>query len=454
MPIFSFFLIGYLFYLLIRYRSFTLIIDKIFILICFWEMNSISGYFCKLGNLEIEYSEFLIGILIVLSLYTLNSVTINRRSMFLYFLFFISCLLGILHSLLFPYQDKIIDYSVGWDSYIFGLTSKVDATISLQSVLMLIRILIYLIILIYINKKYNEKWLEKTVHSILSLSKIQIWFLIAEFISKYFMRSNSLIELKNFILGYGDSTINYMIVRGNKVALYGLTREPSHLAAFLFYFIAFHIIIGKVKKDLVWNILALLFLFSSMSMSSVVFFVLLLFLYLIKMVVIGKNISKVIYTLIFISATVFIFAIRDSYYRLRIANALEELMNILNNNIIIKQNVTSERVRLASIFDTLKIVLDRPMFGIGIGTATCYGGLASVLSNIGIAGTVLWFVSFAMGFNPVKLSDGRQLKLYLLLVLTVFIFPNFLNGRVNMLYTMYFIPLIIACRKCIASPSH
>lgn len=65
----------------------------------------------------------------------------------------------------------------------------------------------------------------------------------------------------------------------------------------------------------------------------------------------------------------------------------------------------SGQIRLISIFETIRIIIDRPLLGIGLGTNSSHSSLLMTVASIGIVGVSQWFIFF-FGWAKRKLSQS------------------------------------------------
>ena len=89
----------------------------------------------------------------------------------------------------------------------------------------------------------------------------------------------------------------------------------------------------------------------------------------------------------------------------------------------------------------MKAFFERPLLGIGLGTAYCNSGIVSLLSNIGVAGTLAW-IYYCLRFGD---GDRKPLKLCIVF-LAMFILPNILKGGMGMLYATHNLLFILLIR--------
>ena len=88
-------------------------------------------------------------------------------------------------------------------------------------------------------------------------------------------------------------------------------------------------------------------------------------------------------------------------------------------------SVSSEVIRFRSIYDTILIILDRPLFGIGLGATYCTSGLFTMMSGIGIGGVGFWLLMLSKGFLKLDMNS----KHFIWIVLLVMVAPNLLTNE-------------------------
>lgn len=434
-------------------------LNKIFLtclaISCCIEINNVSGFlFLSKNGFEFEYSEFglaftaIVGFLLLI----LTKAKINRKVFWGVATFIISIIIGLALEILFPVDAKIIDYSLSWDRYIWGLDKMHSVVISAQSTLFLLRCLIFIIIMIAAKCCLNkDEQYEKIISFMLTTMKLHLLFCLFEWITKNIFNSDISSVIQSYIMHEGKSTYIGLYLRGGKAALQGLTREPAYLSITLYFFICINLLSGKINQNILWILLALFIWFNSGSFGSVVYICILVLLYVTykginQTIDVSKLFSKFIMT--FIIFTVFIVCLyyivtSSEYLSSRFANVSSVINAILNNNVTYL-NISSESARLYGIYYTVhEVLLSRPLFGFGIGTAYASSGIACVLGQIGILGFVAWYNMI----NKFSINNVETKHKFNYLFLIAYIFPNLILNGFNMLYVSYILPLIYICSK-------
>lgn len=226
--------------------------------------------------------------------------------------------------------------------------------------------------------------------------------------------------------------------RNGLSAIQSTTKEASMFSTVLLYNIlmalgAYGGFAKMPKGTKIYIYLSMLLLAINMSMSS--FFYLLLVCFIIVYgnycdVTILSN-RKFRRVLIMITLAVLLLSVgsielldSDNYFWGRIGIALSQMSDISD---VSDFGNNSEGIRFLGIYHCISIFIDRPLFGIGIGTITAVSGIASFLANIGGVSTYLWMCLQAC-------FSKKNLRHIIVLVFLVAILPNlFLND----LYTMF-----------------
>ncbi len=429
-------------YILVKGKNLKNIFFGFFSLTVILDMNMLSGYFVKIGGSEIGYSEVaLLFTSIVAAIIIINSGKINRKLFSWGVVWIVVLGVGIIHTLFLPPETKVMDFSTAWDAYFYGTSAPKEAVVSMQSVLILFKIMLYMVNT-FVVVDLSKDNIELIGELCKKFTKIQIVYALCEVVTKYIAKSNVMTIIRDYILGVGNSTASSLLTRGEGVAIYGLTREVSNLAKVLFLFVLICILTNDVRKQMVWVILSIIVMFLSMSFSNIMYVVCALLVYVVQNEVhLNRKGIAVLGAVICISV-VFVFSILNSeYYMSRISGFFADMGTIFGGNIVIGSSVTSSKVRMYGISETMKAFFERPLWGIGAGTAFCNSGLVSALANVGMGGLLLWIWNcFYIG--KITLQKGKKVLLFLFLLLL----PNVLDGGLDMIYALYNLLLILLIR--------
>lgn len=396
------------------------------------------GYVISFGSLQINYGKISE---IVLGIYSIFIIYNNKQIKEQFFPFIMSLFIPIILLLIFPSEQLAATINVSWDMVLNGyrLEHPVVNSFVLQQTL---QFLIELLICSAIYKTFQLKDYE---HLISIFSKIINCFLVigfVEFLAKNLFGCNeswgNVIEM---FFGKSTSTIYDARVRGGNYELTLFTKEASHYAYCLTIMLLVKIAhnINARKKYLFdkWILLNIVLLLFSMSFSSVLFgLFLFLVLLLYRWYVIVPNsikVEKTIFTIVIIfllgSLSSIISGLSDSgFFSRRILSAIQEVNVITTNEweTSTESLEWSNRVRMLSVFKTVMLFLDRPIFGYGLGSVCSHGATSMLLSGIGIVGTYLWSKIYFFS-NTYKRVFGISNRIYLLSFI-MFMSINMLNS--------------------------
>ena len=409
-------------------------------------MNNVAGFFLYIGGREIAYGDIaLLAASVAAICYLLPHGKIDRKQILVSLLLVGAACLGVLHTMLRIPETRIIGFHSSWDRYLFGLVGKTEARITMQTLLMLARLLLFLLNS-YIVFRFDREELYRAANYCKTFTKLHILFAAAEILTKYLLRWNVMTELRDFLFGAGMSTYSSLQLRGGGVAIFGWTREASHMPEVMFLFVVLCVLTGDVKRQKGWLILAGVIMVMSMAFSALLYIgciaVLMLCVYarrLNRKTVLALCIGGLSF------AMVCCILASNDYYAARLEGFFRDAAQIFAGKSSFSAGVvTSAKVRLLGIVETWKAFLERPLFGLGLGTAYCHSGLVSLLSNLGLVGTGLWIDYCAnCGFR----CGGRK-QTYLLFGV-ILLLPNIMEGKLSMLYAAHNL-LVIQLMKAYA----
>ncbi len=439
--IFSILLICYLFYIMIKEKN----IHKIFVHIVGLSISVRlfvrMGYFINIGNSYITYTSFLSYLLLLFILVYLLTEKIKITKGNVCFLVFVLIILVCFTLRVFvPYEEVIIFGN--WGRYVSTVTNYVKyeyssfaGSIAEKSV----QIGNYLVILVsvgllLITKNKFKKDDYTTIANIgVIFSKVEIMIGIFEAIFKNIFKSNIITQLCENVFGVYGWQHSGLDRRGIFFELVGTTREASFLSTTLFYALILLIIVNRKtnsNSSKIWIIMGLLLLFINPSMSSYVYIFLVLVIYA---VLFREHKTKALtYTSVIGLAVVSLFSFllsriqellsSDLYILNRVGLAIDKLSEVFQNGSSL--SYTSESIRFGGINNAISLIPHRPLFGFGIGDVNCDSGLFSLVTNIGIIGSLFWAICVYYYFY----DNSEKRVNCVLFVFLLLIVPNiFLN---------------------------
>lgn len=409
---------------------------SLFALAAAMEMNNVAGFFVKLGGREIAYSDMaLLAASLAAVCYVLSQRKIQRKQFLVSLLLIGAVAVGIFHTTLWTPATKIIDFSSSWDRYLLGQERKANAAITVQTVLMFGRLVLF-ILNSYIIFRIEKEELYHVANFCKGFTKLHILFALGEILTKYLLRSNMMTQLRDFLFGVGNNTYLGLQQRGDGVAIFGWTREASHLPEVMFFFVVLCVLTKDVRRQKGWIVLAVAVMGLSMAFSALLYIgclaTLLLWLCAKKR---NKKMILAAWAGMITFAGLCCVLVSNSYYASRLDGFFKDAALILSGkHTFSAHTVTSAKVRLLGIAETWNAFCERPLFGLGLGTAYCHSGIVSLLSNLGLVGTGVWMY-YCLGC-------GKTGKHVFFLFAVVLLLPNLLEGRLGMLYAAHVLLII------------
>lgn len=417
---------------------------KFFCLLVFsWILtsNQITSSAIMIGSQELSCDDLTLAACFFMSIFLLLGKRIsNKNDKILLFLSTICCFsicVGIIINILFPPDALIVTPNHTWDSYYFGLVAEDKSSISMRSVLVFVRLGIFLIIMIAIIAVMDKKALIRAARITISFSKIHICIGIVEFIVKNLTRSNIVTSVAQFFFPSFGSAYTEILARGNLYALQGFTREPSHFAIAMFIFIVTVLLLIKAghgkKNDFLWIGIAAFVMMASQAFSSVLYLgILVIFIYVFAIPFTGRqqneckglvsfNIRLVFVISLIVACFCVLMSLSDfltgNYYLERLQNILVNIESLLNKDYANLLGDAQGIPRMISIIESLNAFIERPLFGIGIGTVNPFSGIVSIMACCGIIGLLLWLNILGQYSDAVS-GKGSAKYLIILVILS------------------------------------
>lgn len=415
---FGFIVVFAMIFIIIQKRNFEKIyVEFLAMTICI-ETFINQGYFIRIQNIELEYSELLIAVLSVLSVTHLfraksKNTTVTSGILLISVILFSNILL-----IISPYKEPIVSYGMGWNSFFSG--SMVLPSFTFQTVKMTLRVVLFIVIAVSCDSILDEKNINRIIKLFMQFGIFVIGFASIEFITKNIIKSNALQNIYRSFFGTASSTVELMLERSGTFSLQGFMREPAHFALSLFFLGLVLILSSKQRKSIVMYLIAIcLFLFASRSFSAILYIVMLLGIY---SVIYRK---KLVYALTLVICVPL--ATTTGYF----AYYIERLSNVFNftRNFTANRNL-SEHVRFTSIVENFKIFLHRPFWGIGVGTTYAHGFLPTFLASVGLIGFSFWLFFIFKGIAKMKITRKS------FFLVTVLLLSWIVSGSIAISYSM------------------
>lgn len=402
------------------------------------------GYFFAKGSFDISYSFFLEILLFLWCIYKIIlGLPLSRRNLCGVVLLTIVLLINIGLMKIYPYRKPMLAYGVSPDFYVLGNATKVIATFSFSNILSALKILMMAVIIL-VMRRLSHKEIQYVLCRLSEIGKMYLVYCTVEFLLKNIFRSEILYKIQALIFGVVGATQAEIRSRGRLYTLQGLTKEPSHLALQLLIIIVVLVYQRKVtqQKNTFWIGLGVFYIVTGMSLTSFLcLFSLACFYYLAQEGTRSKLYITMGVILLSAMASIIIFIslegfINSSYYAKRIWNVLSDLPSILNGSWMYTSNSEiSNRARMVSLIEGIKVLWDRPLLGTGVGTSGCMSDIIAFAGNAGIIGLYAWLKAVPFG----EKIRNKKYKWALLIC----VFPQFFVNSENIFWTLSALVLYI-----------
>lgn len=423
-----------------------------------------SGYFIAVNGFELDYDQVTSVVTLLFGVLSLNGKIkldlLKRIAMYIFVV-----MIGVIGIIILPYKYKIVTgESINYDSVISGITDLNYISLDMGVVSGIVFVLIFSIILICAWQIMKEEDYCFLINKTAFYCKLVLLYGILEAIVTYIFKSSICRSVIDIVFGRGRSTFSTLILRENGFMLQGFTREASHYAFSLFISIIIIYTSNKLKfkRGYFWYITYVLISILSFSLSPVLYFGgLLILLALIKIKMnpqdAMKKLLKLLYGFLGVGLILCLgYYIIELTYQNSDNYLVERLGDFFSSIKIIGGNYgmslfsnyqyrSSNMIRLYSIVNTFKLLMNRPLFGFGIGTITCHGSTAMFLGDVGILGLYMWykFVSYVPDRGCFSKID------YLLYRITiiVYIVINIFSSKYLIPFNSVVVIIYIVCAK-------
>lgn len=416
---FSVILLIYIVYIFIHHKKTNDIFVHLLGANIFVEIFINIGYFVKIGSYELMYSEAIMGILGILSVLIIFQYPVKIKPFYKGSILIFASLISTLLLAINPFDYSDINNRAIWVYSFLNISAHPEFTS--QTLAFQIRIILYVIIALATTIMIDKDNINGLVKFIQKYGKAVLLIGIFEFISKNIFKSNILYNTLSIIFGEGSSTLSKLLIRNSLYTIQALNREPNHFTSALFWLgITFIYTNNCDKKNKQYLFATIALMLISGSLASIVFSAALIAIYAIKS---KKKLSVILF--LFLGVTILIQFVDLSYYLNRIM-AIQYLFEA-GGNINLS---SSEHIRIGGIIENFKILLYRPLFGIGLGTLYTHAALPTILSNLGLLGTIAWF---DFNFNGIA---NTRISAQTISLVTVFIVVFTFNLNSGLLYSM------------------
>lgn len=357
-------------------------------------------------SFDISCAFFLEIILFLWSIYhIIKGKRVSRKNFYAIVFLIIVLMLNLIIMNIYPYREPMITTGTSPDAIVLGQATMKTVVFSFSNIFMALKIIMMAVIILVVRQRSTEE-IRYILNKIAQLGKLYLCYCVLEFIIKNIFHSNVLFALQNIILGVANATYTGFGTRGGLHTLQGFTREPSNLALQLLIILCLLIYQSETlhKNNTVWIGIGLALMLGTRALTSVLcFFTVAVLLYLSKKDRLNKS-SIIVLVILFCAALSFAIVIlsgsilADNYFVNRFFNVLTELSRILDGSWRrYGAGNVSNRARMYSLVEGIRVILNRPLMGTGVGTSGCLSEFVGFTGNLGIIGVTAWFAAIPFG---------------------------------------------------------
>jgi|GEM_PF-4252248 len=399
------------------------------------------GQFMVLGSFIVEYNYVFSIISLILAFLVLFRGKARGLPFKLPIAFLIVIIAGIALTFVLGRTYKSVGFGTAWDPYFESYDPLPNVGISMHSLMILARSFIFLFcfsVFASVSRFDDIVTLMKVVYRV---SIVVIFLSLLETVISNAI--SPLIVREWGIALFGSSSATYYLPRVS----FGIftpmlfMREPSSYCYACFLFGANALALGfvgsaRIKKKVfvVFAIFALLLLLSG-SLSGFIYLAVLV----IVLFVLTKK--KALFLSLAITIGVVGLILVSSLYGSRIEHLISGLSLIFTNE---PSAITrsSEIIRIYSWFNNIRLFLSHPLLGCGLGTVYSYSGIGTLLSNVGLLGTLLFALSVSQITN--RYFNTQRFSFFSLFIVVL---AHLITGHVSYLLYLDRIALLFLVLK-------
>ena len=408
--IFGVFLISLVFLFLYKSKSSKTIFMNLFLLTLVVTLNVRMGYILRIGGKYFNYDNFLVYITFISSIPVfIKNKVYNKRILTIVLTFILIIVTGLGVNMLKPYGEPVVTYD--WENYVrrIGDTFSILNSNSPKLGYYLMFVCVVVILMTAKSAFTKSDWLSLAGKCI-NVCKITLFFGVVEFFVVNLFKSRLITDICIRVFGEFGVQQNWLVDRGGLYTIQGATKEASMFTTVVFYIsvlLLLRISFAKAScfKDKLWFAISVILLIANAAMSSVIYIsILFLIIFTMHFFKKGKSylsenklkvrIFKIV--VIFLFVLVVLYLIRDyldsssNYTVKRIGFAIKQFEIVLKNGK--SYTISSEAIRFTGIVYDLRILLQRPIFGFGLGSLTCNSGIVTLLVGVGMLGFIAWYI--------------------------------------------------------------
>lgn len=427
----TFILIAIFLWAITNGKSYKNIYINLFCITIIIELVVERGYFLLIGSQQLAYRTICEAVLFVVSIIMLihKKIKIKLGLMNSFVLVLMALLIGWFSLALFPSEATGATMDVAWDQILVEGYARQRITFTNGMTIEIIQCIMFIGVALCAYAIFDRNdWIIilKRVNRVIG---ILLYVFVFEVITKYIFKSVIFHTISDAILGASVSTYSRLYTRGAGYMLMGFTKEGSHFTfsiaiTFLLMYTEYRVS-GKKKitksNKISFIIIGIIMLLSMSFMSLYVMGCIVLLLLgirferkggsQIKFWLLATATGAILVLLMYILPTIAEKLSIQSFWGRRFFSVLEELSNISKGTWLTASTALewSNRVRLGSTYETIKLVIYRPLFGLGFAATSAHSSFAMLFSGMGIVGTYLYIKFLCYSARIDKNSYNKQI---------------------------------------------
>lgn len=356
----------------------------------------IGGLF-KIGTYEINYS-YIATIVTLLYGVIHFGKRLKSKDVNMLLVFWGIIIAGMIWRMISPGAIYSTDHTMVADDLFNGSKTLIKMEVTLYSWITLFRTLMFSIILMIFKNVYSEFSFNKVISKMIPFCKGYIIFGLVEFVINNIINPVLVRNIIIFLFGAGENSAAIPYYRAHLYTVLLTCREPSLAMYALLFCILMLLWKNNPKKKRINTVLVLIgtgIMVISLTITGLLYTGILILFWLSKHD--KRKVQKFagIVVVVLLGGIAFVVGTNNGikeYFLTRLQNALSLIRYVFDNlgssSVFTAFGAGSEVVRAYSMLNNLGVFIASPLLGCGLGTATCFSGWITVLSNIGLLGVI------------------------------------------------------------------
>lgn len=393
-------------------------------------VNAFTATAFQIGGQEINCDDIVLAVCFMSALSLLvKGLLISKKQIIFVAILFGVIVLGFLSSVAFSGSIQIILPDQSWDDFYYGYAIPGYLALSPRCMLVFVRVAIFCVLLLVAQAVLNESKILEIAKAVLLFSTLHVLFSLFELVDKTVIQSNIFVTISQTLF---NPVFSHSVIRGDFVALWGITREPSHFAYAMFFTALICVLLSVTRglnhRELFTGVVAAILMLVSGAFSGVVLAVGLLLFFAIAMArrsrlrrlgnaIDARFVLAAMGVILLLIAVIPFAAGGESYYASKFSNVINNISDLVARRYSSIQGSPDAMPRMISIVETTYLFLRFPLFGSGLGTVNPFSALVGIIATVGLFGLAAWLAIVADYTK--SLSGPKSVRLVILLFLAI-----------------------------------